>query len=69
MEEPMKLPDHNPGDAPKTDQKPFSQPHIRRLALIFGIIGLLGILAVAALVFALSKPASNQTQTITPTSY
>jgi hypothetical protein len=60
MQEPINMPEHNPGEPPKTDQKPFSQPKVRRYALIFGIIGLLGVIAVAALAFALSRPAANQ---------
>jgi multisubunit Na+/H+ antiporter MnhB subunit len=66
MEDPTKPRDHDNHELLATDQKPMSQPRIRRFALIYIIIGLLGLLAVAALAFALSRPASNQA-TINPT--
>jgi hypothetical protein len=49
------LPEHNPGEVTKTDQKPLSQPTIRKYALVFILITILGLVAVAALVYALNQ--------------
>lgn len=63
MEEPKNntSPDENPGETPTLNQKPLSQPTIRKYALIFIIVIILGLLGVALMVYALNQPAQTST--------
>lgn len=62
MEEPQS-PIQLPGEQPPTDQKPLPQPKIRKYALIFGIIALLGVIAIAIIAFMLNQPVQNTQST------
>jgi hypothetical protein len=63
MEEPKNndLPEHKPDETPQPDQKQLKQPIIRKYALIFIAITILGLIGVAWLAYTLSQPVQNST--------